>query len=123
MMKKSVKAALWSGLGFPGVGQLVLKHHGRALFYIVPSAICFFWYLRGLIIKMQMIMDQILSGAVTLDPAAITEMVNNMPSSTSEDIAFWGFTVCWVVSIIDAFQLGLNQEANDAAVVKRPGLE
>jgi hypothetical protein len=121
MMKKSVKAALWSVFGFPGLGQLVLKHRGRAVLYIVPSVLCFFWYLRGLIGKIQAMMDQILSGTMSLDPAAMMAALNNMHDSTSENIAFWGFVLCWVISIIDAFQLGLNQEAADDALLKSNG--
>ena len=113
-MKKSLKAALWSVFGFPGLGHLVLKHYHRAAFYMVPAAICLFWYTRNLIIKAQSIVDQITAGTISLDAAGITDALNNVPESTSANIAFWGFVICWVVSIIDAFQLGLAQEAEDA---------
>ena len=39
MMRNSLKGALLSGLVFPGVGQLVLRHYKRGIAFILPTIV------------------------------------------------------------------------------------
>ncbi|HXA48370.1 MAG TPA: hypothetical protein VNW52_12120 [Burkholderiaceae bacterium] len=114
-MKKSVKAALWSGLAFPGVGQFILKRHQRGMILFVPALISMVLYVKGLLQQVDFVMSKIESGAVPLDPVAISAMLDNVPQSQMVEIAFWVFVVCWVIGIVDAYVLGRSLEVSDAS--------
>ena len=112
-MKRSSKAALLSGLVFPGIGHIVLKQYLRGsvlmLFALVAlSAIVTTIYQRALTI-----VDRINSGDVPVDTGAIAEMVSNSPSGADsfiENIAVIVLGACWLIGIIDSYRLGVAQE-------------
>lgn len=112
-MKKSSKAALLSGLIFPGIGHIVLKQYLRGsvlmLFALVAlSVIVTTIYRRALTI-----VDRINSGDIPVDTGAIAEMVSSSTSSADsfiENIAVGILGACWLIGIIDSYRLGVAQE-------------
>ena len=112
-MKRSSKAALLSGLIFPGIGHIVLKQYLRGsvlmLFALVAlSVIVTTIYQRALTI-----VDRINSGDIPVDTGAIAEMVSNSTSGADsfiENIAVIVLGACWLIGIIDSYRLGIAQE-------------
>jgi len=112
-MKRYSKAALLSGLIFPGIGHIVLKQYLRGsvlmLFALVAlSVIVARIYQRALII-----VDRVNSGDIPVDTAAIADMVSNSTSvagSFIENIAMVVLGACWLIGIIDSYRLGVAQE-------------
>ena len=112
-MKRSSKAALLSGLIFPGIGHIVLKQYLRGsvlmLFALgALSVIVTRIYQRALTI-----VDRINSGDIPVDTGAIAEMVSNSTSGTDslmENIAVVVLVACWLIGIIDSYRLGVAQE-------------
>jgi hypothetical protein len=117
-MKKSVKALLWSGLAFPGVGHFYLKRHTRGLMIFIPALLGTVLYVRGVFQEVDYVMDKLESGSVALDPVAIAAMLDNVPHSQITDIAFWVFVVCWLAGMVDAYLLGEQIEKNQTGAVK-----
>jgi hypothetical protein len=117
-MKKSVKALLWSGLAFPGAGHFYLKRHTRGMIVFVPALLGMALYIRGVFQEVNYVMGKLESGAVELDPVAITAMLDNVPHSQITDIAFWVFVVCWLAGMVDSYMLGEQIEKNQANLVK-----
>jgi hypothetical protein len=108
-MKKSVKAALFSGLVFPGVGQFSLKRYARGLIFFAPAMTGLAFMLNNSIQKALSIVDKIERGEVPLDPDAIANLIS-ATASRSESLmlaaAQWIIILCWIISIIDAYRLG-----------------
>ena len=112
-MKRSSKAALLSGLIFPGIGHIVLKQYLRGsvlmLFALVAlSEIVIRMYQRALTI-----VDRINSGDIPVDTGAIAEMVSNSTSGADsfiENIAVIVLGACWLIGLIDSYRLGVPQE-------------
>ncbi len=112
-MKRSSKAALLSGLIFPGIGHIVLKQYLRGsvlmLFALVALSVIVTWiYQRALTI-----VDRINSGDIPVDTGAIAEMVSNSSSGADsflENIAVIVLGACWLIGIIDSYRLGVTQE-------------
>jgi len=112
-MKKSSKAALLSGLIFPGIGHIALKKYlrGSALMFfslVALSVIITRIYQRALII-----VDRINSGDIPVDTVAIADMVSNSTSSAdsfTENFAVVVLGACWLIGIIDSYRLGVAQE-------------
>ena len=112
-MKRSTKAALLSGLIFPGIGHIALKQYLRGsvlmlLALVALSVIVTRIYQRALII-----VDRINSGDIPVDTGAIAEMVSNSSSgadSIIENIAVVVLAACWLIGIMDSYRLGIAQE-------------
>jgi len=119
-MKKSLKAALLSGLIFPGVGQFWLKHAVRGSIQVVAVSA----FLAVIVVKVTQqalaTLEKIESEGGAVDLVAI---VNSANSSSSNDhvikIASLLLVACWVVSIIDAYVLGRKKDQEELA--KNPG--
>jgi hypothetical protein len=116
-MKKSIKAALLSGLIFPGVGHCSLKLFKRGLVFFLPAILSVFYLVQHAINHALSIVEQIEQGTVPLDADAISKLIAAPPGDATSfllNIATWVFIACWAGSIIDSFILGkkLDQEQN-----------
>ncbi|WP_426318248.1 hypothetical protein [Pseudoduganella sp. R-43] len=102
-MKQSTKAALISGLGFPGLGQmLVLKRTVRGLAFMLPALAVFGWLMYGVWKATAVLMDQALSGALPPDPILIAQRLTKASIMPGTSTAGWILLACWVASIVDA---------------------
>ncbi|WP_426161962.1 hypothetical protein [Pseudoduganella sp. R-34] len=102
-MKQSTKAALISGLGFPGLGQmLVLKRTVRGLVFMLPALAVFGWLMYGVWKATAVLMDQALSGALPPDPILIAQRLTKASIMPGTSTAGWILLACWVASIVDA---------------------
>ena len=81
----------------------------------VPALISMAVYVKGLMDQVDYVMTKIESGAVALDPMAISAMLESVPQSQTVEVAFWVFVVCWVLGIVDAYVLGKSMEKPDAS--------
>jgi len=101
-MNRSTKAALLSGLVFPGVGQWYQRRLGLALLFAVPALVAGYVYLNHSLDEANAIAGQLLSGAVALDPAALEAKLASEPTPLSVTLSGVVFLVCWVGSIAEA---------------------
>jgi hypothetical protein len=103
-MDRFVKAALLSGLVFPGVGQWYLGRRLRALLFIVPAAAAAWYFASRAWSLVEQIEAEVLSGRVGLDPIAIAERVHQQ-SAGSTAMMNWAalaMLACWIGSVADA---------------------
>ena len=112
-MIRSTKAALLSGLVFPGLGHMVLKQYLRGWVLMLAtlaalSAIVIVTTRRALAV-----IDSMAGGEIPVDTGAISELVSNSISSTDNSIANISMIVliaCWLIGIIDSYRLGKTHE-------------
>ena len=105
-MNKSVKAALLSGLVFPGVGQLSIGYKKRGWLIIFV-----FLYLI-----MTKIMQQAASIVEKMQTSGVALDIESISNKTSELVGFSDnsylntllvlFVLGWLISVIDAYFLG-----------------
>jgi len=108
-MRKSIKAALYSGLVFPGTGHFSLKRYQRGMIFFAPTMLSLLLLIHYSLGKAYAIADQITLGKIPLDTEAITNLIAAPPTGTELlrlQIATWTIIVCWIVSIVDSFRLG-----------------
>jgi len=114
-MKTATKAALLSGLVFPGVGQMYLKRVRRGLFFMIP-----------VLIGIAIIVAIAVSGAMEslrvlqaqggpMDKGTITAIAQ---SHVKESVGylralFLVILFCWITAIIDAYRIGPKQTPED----------
>jgi hypothetical protein len=112
-MKRSSKAALLSGLIFPGIGHIVLKQYLRGSVLMLFALAALSAIVTGIYQRALTIVDRINSGDIPVDTNAIAEMVSNSTSGADrsiENIAVVVLGVCWLIGIIDSYRLGVAQE-------------
>ena len=106
-MKASIKAALISALIFPGLGHLVLRRGLRGCAFMLPAALAVIYLLRSVLQLMDTLLNDLNSGALSLDPVAILERVHASGiDNTATNLASLVCIVCWAGSIADAIWLG-----------------
>ncbi|MCH8278085.1 MAG: hypothetical protein IIC12_04040 [Proteobacteria bacterium] len=112
-MTKPLKVVLLSGLVFPGIGHLVLKHYLRGSVLIILTLLAFSAIVTVAVRRVLSVVDSINSGEIPVESGAITELVSNSISSADNLIVNISLIVvgaCWVVGIIDSYRLGITQE-------------
>jgi uncharacterized membrane protein len=111
-VKRSTKAALLSGLVFPGVGHLYLKRWiaGLLLFGVAAFAT---YYIGSVVMEtVSIVVQKIESGAVASDIDAITALVAQQSSGTAQatNSAEIVWLVCWVIGIVGSYWQGRAQD-------------
>jgi hypothetical protein len=101
-MKSKVVAALLSALVLPGAGQFYLRRRARAWLFLLPALLAGMFYLSHALDQANALADQLLSGKMPLDPAAIEARVEAAPTPLSVTISGVVFVVCWVGSVLEA---------------------
>jgi len=112
-MTRSTKAALLSGLVFPGIGHMVLKQYLRGSVLMISALTASSVIVTVVIQRALTIVDRINSGDIPVETAAIAEMVSNstnLADSLIENISVIVLGACWLIGIIDSYRLGIAQE-------------
>lgn len=107
-MNRAVKAALLSGLVFPGAGQLFLGKRLRGWLFVLPALAAAAYFLVQVIEPAMAIALDIGAGSMPLDPLAITAKVRQVaPAETPlMRLAAGVMIACWGASTLDAYRLG-----------------
>jgi hypothetical protein len=112
-VKKSTKAALLSGLVFPGLGHFVLKQHLRGSILMVASIAALWILVKIAFDRALTIVNQINTGDIPLDTGAIMEAAADSgasPASFAQNVSYLVLVACWLFAIIDSYRLGVVQE-------------
>jgi hypothetical protein len=112
-MKRTSKAALLSGLIFPGIGHMVLKQYLRGSVLMLSALVAFSVIVTRLFQQALTIVDRINSGDIPVETGAIAEMVSNSTNgadSLIQNISVIILGACWLIGIIDSYRLGIAQE-------------
>jgi len=117
-MEHSIKAALLSGLFFPGTGQIALKHYKRGIALLLTVSVCLFYIVKQAVNQAFSILDQ-LSQSGTVDMNAITHAATQASGASSNmlvNIAYLVVIGCWLIGIIDAYAIGKEMDNKIKAV-------
>ncbi|WP_137224922.1 hypothetical protein [Shewanella sp. MEBiC00475] len=112
-MKKSIYAAMLSGIICPGSGQLWLGKKLLGWGFISVSVVCILVLMNQIISRAQVIAEQILAGNIGNDLGSIYAAVSNVAldtGSSSMATLTWIFLANWGLSIISAIWLGAQQD-------------
>ena len=115
-MKKSSKAALLSGLIFPGLGHIFLKEYFRGSLLFILSLAALSVVVTSAYQHALLIADQIVSGDISMEAEAIAQAVSNSTNAADslvEDTAVIVLVACWMAGIMDSYRLGAVQEKSD----------
>ena len=112
-MTKASKAALLSGLVFPGAGHLLLRRHLRGSVLMLSALAALSIIVRTAFRRALTVVDQIIGSDIPVDTGQIAEMVANSSSGANglaENAALFIFLVCWLIGVIDSYRLGAAEK-------------
>ncbi|MGI9225002.1 MAG: hypothetical protein ACR2QX_11030 [Woeseiaceae bacterium] len=115
-MKKSSKAALLSGLIFPGIGHFFLKEYFRGCALVVLSLAALSVVVMSAYQHALLVVDRIVSGDVAMEAGAIAQAVSDSTTAADslvENAAVIVLVACWLVGIMDSYRLGALPEKSD----------
>lgn len=113
-MSPALKSALLSGLLFPGLGQIYLKHYKRGFTFAIITVGILYPLTLKVLEALQLIMPIVInSNFENIDPSALQNKIELF--FKNQNIIFYqflefAFLICWVSSIVDAYQLGSKIE-------------
>jgi len=126
-MNLSLKAAVLTGLVFPGLGQLVLRQYRRAAVLAVAFSAVLIAIVVNVSRRAMTLLDQLLWNGGFIDMGKITETASRAADSSDDPILrllFLALVACWIVGVADAFWGGRKQDraegSKDRAAQDKP---
>ena len=113
-MRYAVKGMLWSGLLFPGAGQIALKRYRRGSVFILLVLILVTAVVSLAVKQANAVLATIESQGGVIDMNSITSAVAQVTGTTDSfiiNIAFLLIVVLWLAGVIDAFLIGTKLDA------------
>ena len=115
-MKKATKGALFSGLVFPGLGQIVLKHYLRGAIIVVTVLGSLTLFIMKAVENALTIVEQmdLEGGSISMDD--ITEAANRASAASADptlNLALMVILFCWIAGTIDAWWVGRKMDLQE----------
>jgi hypothetical protein len=113
MMKNALKGALLSGLVFPGLGQVTLKHYKRGIALMLTVSLSLLVIVVKAVLQAFTILEKIeLEGGV-IEMSTILNATTQ--ASTTSDSLLYNFlllliVLCWILGIVDAYRIGKKRD-------------
>ena len=112
-MNNSMKAALLSGLVFPGLGQLVLRQYRRGLVIMLAVLICLSVIVIKAVHYARVILENIELQGDVIDMTAISNAATReslQSGSITLNLLMLFIIVCWVAGTVDAYLIGKKKD-------------
>jgi hypothetical protein len=114
-----MKAALLSGLVFPGLGHMILKYYLRGSVLVLGSVLALAVLVTVIVQRALGVLDQINAGTIAPDAESIAASVSASAAaggSLIEQTALIVLGCCWLIGIVDAYRLGAMPKNGPAPV-------
>jgi TM2 domain-containing membrane protein YozV len=107
-MKTAIKAALLSGVVFPGLGQIYLKRYKRGLVILILVLLGFVIIIRTVIVSALESLKEIQSGGGIADMETISNLarIDSAHSGINLNFILLLVSCCWLFSAVDAYRIG-----------------
>ena len=117
-MNNSLKGALLSGLIFPGIGQIALKHYKRGAIIIIAVSIS----LSIAVMKVVQLALDILEKIQSEGGEISMSTISNAASQVSTNYSSFMFNLvlalmmfCWIIGVIDAYIIGKKKDIKEVS--------
>ena len=115
-MNNSLKGALWSGLVFPGLGQVILKHYKRGAVLMIAVSASLLVILMKAVQGAFAILEKIEFEGGVIDLSTISNAATQA-STTSESLIFnlalLLIMFCWIIGTVDAYRIGRKKDIEE----------
>jgi len=121
-MNNSLKGAFLSGVVFPGLGQIILKHYKRGIALMLTVIASLLVIVVKAVQQALTILEKINSEGGTINMSTISKI--STQASTTFDSLIFNFVLllmifCWVIGVVDAYRIGKKKELGEQATSQR----
>ena len=116
-MKNATKGALFSGLVFPGLGQIVLKRKMRGWMIVLIVVTSLYFLVTKIVETALAIVDDVQSQGGIIDVSELAATATQLTSNSTEltlNFLFLLIIFCWIASSIDAYRIGKQMDHKKA---------
>ncbi|ODS30589.1 MAG: hypothetical protein SCARUB_04300 [Candidatus Scalindua rubra] len=118
-MNNSLKGAFLSGLIFPGLGQVVLKHYKQGAVIMLTVLICLSVVVVKAVQHALAILEKIKSEGGEISISTISNAANQA-STTSGSLIFNPVLLlvilCWIIGVVDAYRIGKKKDIEEGSM-------
>jgi len=118
-MNNALKGAFWSGLIFPGLGQVVLKHYKRGavimLMVLVSMSVVVVKAVHSALAILEGI--ELESGAISM--STISNAANQAPTTSGSltiNLVLLLTILCWIFGVVDAYRIGKEKDIEEGSI-------
>ena len=104
-MKPSTKAALLSGLVFPGLGQFILGRKWRGMTFLSGAAVSLYFIFSIMLEKANALAARIARGEIAADPETVMHHARQATADTlnsGASLASMVLAAIWLLALLDA---------------------
>jgi hypothetical protein len=115
-MKNSIKGALLSGLVFPGLGHVVLRHYKRGVALMLTVSLSLLILVMKATRQAFIILKKIEAEGLVIDMSTISSAAAQ--ASTASASLVYNFILfliifLWIIGIVDAYRLGRKMDVEE----------
>ena len=115
-MKNSIKGALLSGVVFPGLGQVTLKHYKKGIALMLIASVTMLLIIVKAVQHAFIILNKIeLEGGVINGRAILnaTAQASTISDSFIFNVTLLLIILCWMVGVVDAYRIGKKKDIEE----------
>jgi hypothetical protein len=112
-MSNALKAALLSGLVFPGLGQIILKRYKRGIALVVVTLTLMVFFISYAVNQALQILDRIAVEGRMIDMGTISDIVDRTGSPSGSpmiNLLLMSVLGCWLFGLVDAYLIGKKKD-------------
>ncbi len=116
-MNNALKGALFSGVIFPGLGQVILKHYKRGIVLMFTVFASLMVIVLKAVQYATTVLEKLESEGVVIDIQTITDAATQASSASDSLIYKLGsllIVICWIFGIVDAYRIGKKMDLDVA---------
>jgi len=118
-MKNSLKGAFLSGLIFPGLGQIILKHYKRGTVIMLTVLVGMSVFVVKAVQHALDILEKIESQGGAISIRTISNAATQA-SATSGNLTFnivlLLVIICWIIGVVDAYRIGKIKDIEEGSM-------
>ncbi len=117
-MNNSLKGAFLSGLIFPGLGQVILKHYKRGAVLMLTVLVSLSVIVMKAVQQAFSILEKIESEGEAISMSTISNAATQA-STTSRSLIFnlvlLLIIFCWIIGVVDAYRIGKKKDIEEGS--------
>ena|SRR3990167_343237 len=117
-MNNSLKGAFLSGLIFPGLGQVVLKHYKRGAVIMLTVLVSLSVVIVKAVQHALAILEKIESegGAISMGTLSnIATQASTTSGSLTLNFVLLLVILCWIIGVVDAYRIGKQKDIEEGS--------
>ncbi len=120
-MNNALKGAFWSGLIFPGLGQVVLKHYKRGAVIMITVLVSLSIFVVKAVQQALAILEKIEPEGGIISMSTISDaatQASTISGSRTLNLALLLLILCWIIGVIDAYIIGKKKDIEEGSTTQ-----